>query len=94
MIAFFDHTAIPGKNSCVTYPIDEPIFANAKISYAGQAVGVVVAESADVARRAAAAVKITYKNRKKPILTIKEAIQDPGRDQGYKTLFCVFSFFD
>ena len=38
-----------------------------------------MAESADLARRAALAVKISYKNRVKPVLTIKEAIQDPAR---------------
>ena len=79
VLAFYDRSTIPGKNSCVSYDIDEPIFADAKIAYAGQAVGVVVAESADLARRAAAAVKISYKNRQKPILTIREAILDPTR---------------
>jgi xanthine dehydrogenase molybdopterin-binding subunit B len=75
VLAFFDHTSIAGKNSCVSYDVDEPIFTSSKVFYAGQAVGVVVAESLGLARRAAAAVKITYKNRRKPILTIREAIQ-------------------
>ena len=38
-----------------------------------------MAESADQARRAASAVSISYKNRKKPIMTIREAILDPAR---------------
>ena len=79
VVAFFDHRDIAGKNSCVKYNIDEPIFSEGKIEYAGQAVGVIVAESADLARRAALAVKISYKNSEKPVLTIKEAIQDPAR---------------
>jgi len=36
VVAFFDHTAIPGKNSCVTYSTDEPIFSEGRIEYAGQ----------------------------------------------------------
>jgi xanthine dehydrogenase molybdopterin-binding subunit B len=44
-----------------------------------KAVGVIVAESADLARRAASAVSISYKNRKKPILNIREAMLDPAR---------------
>ena len=79
VVAFFDHRDIAGKNSCVKYNIDEPIFSEGKIEYAGQALGVIVAESADLARRAALAVKISYKNREKPVLTIKEAIQEPTR---------------
>ena len=79
VLAFYDHAAIPGDNKWVTYDIEEPIFTDAKVAYAGQAVGVIVAESADVARRASLAVKISYKNRKKPVLTIREAILDPSR---------------
>ena len=48
VVAFYDHRAIAGKNSCVIYDIDEPIFSEGKIMYAGQAVGVIVAESADL----------------------------------------------
>ena len=48
VVAFYDHKAIAGKNSCVIYDIDEPIFSEGKIMYAGQAVGVIVAESADL----------------------------------------------
>ncbi len=48
VVAFYDHKAIAGKNSCVIYDIDEPIFSEGKIMYAGQAVGVIVAETADL----------------------------------------------
>ena len=46
----------------------EEIFITSHSSHAGQAVGVIVAESEVIARKAAKAVKITYKNLKEPIL--------------------------
>jgi hypothetical protein len=35
-VAFYDYTSIVGKNSCVIYDIEEPIFSEGKIEYAGQ----------------------------------------------------------
>ena len=77
VVSYLDHTAIPGKNSCTLYGQEEPIFVSSKVSYAGQSIGVILAETSDQARRAARAVNITYTNKQTPILTIKQALQSP-----------------
>ena len=62
---------IPGNNSFVAPPaFPEKVFADDYIDYAGQSVGLVVAESFQEAAAAARAVKITYKEIKKPILNV------------------------
>ena len=66
---------IPGKNS---FQPDgeyvEKLFCDDMVDYAGQSLGLVVAESFQQALAAAKAVKVTYKEAKKPILTIADAI--------------------
>jgi xanthine dehydrogenase/oxidase len=67
---------IMGKNSFVAPPLQpEKLFADDSVDYAGQAIGLVVAKSFEQAREAAKAVKVTYKEVKKPILTIADAIK-------------------
>jgi xanthine dehydrogenase large subunit len=70
---------IPGKNTFTIegprYTESEPLFAEDKIDYAGQSIGLVIAESYLEASEAAKAVKITYKNFEKPILNIMDAIK-------------------
>jgi hypothetical protein len=46
----------------------EEIFTTGHISHAGQTIGMIVAETEAIARKAVKAVKITYKNHKEPIL--------------------------
>jgi xanthine dehydrogenase/oxidase len=66
---------IPGTNSFVPLPgYAEQLFCDDYVSYVGQAVGLVVAKTARQASEAARAVQITYKNVKKPLLTIQDAI--------------------
>ncbi len=68
---------IPGKNSFVASPaFPEKVFADDYIDYAGQSIGLVVAESYQEAAAAAGAVKITYKEIKKPILNVFDAIKE------------------
>ena len=66
---------IMGKNSFMATPRIEKLFADDDIDYAGQAVGLVVAQTFEQARKAAKAVEIEYVEKKKPILTIADAIQ-------------------
>jgi xanthine dehydrogenase/oxidase len=72
---------IPGKNNVVfpsflsASPEEEPLFAHSHVSYAGQAIGMVVAETHEQATEAAKHVDVKYANIRKPILTIKEAIE-------------------
>ncbi len=44
-----------------------------------QAIGVIVADTLSLAIKGAHTVKVSYKNRQKPILTIKEALLQPER---------------
>ena len=67
---------IPGVNNFAPSPgLPEPLFCDGNVLYAGQAVGLVVADTFEQATTAAKAVIITYKNQAKPILTIFDAIE-------------------
>lgn len=64
---------IPGVNNIMFTPmLSEPLFAEEEVLYAGQPVGLVVANTHEQAKFAASLVEINYKDVKKPILTIKE----------------------
>ena len=82
VIDFITHQDIPGQN-CVknnkAYP--EKLFASNHIHYAGQAVGLIIANTRDIAIKAAKLVEIRYINVKKPILSIKDALEanEPDR---------------
>lgn len=65
---------ITGKNNTGTIIDDEVLLPTDTISYYGQAVVWVVAETEDIAREAVKQVKIEYEP-KEPILTIKDAIK-------------------
>jgi len=79
---------IPGPNTCMPsqfYP--EKLFCDDYVEYAGQSIGLVVAETFEQALSAAKNVKITYKEKKTPILSIADAIKNnsfydnpPSRD--------------
>ncbi|KAL1140403.1 hypothetical protein AAG570_000335 [Ranatra chinensis] len=64
VVAFFTAKDIPGKNNFVPigffYTEPEPVFVENKTMYAGQAVGVIVAESHSLAIKASKKVHITY----------------------------------
>lgn len=57
------------------------MFVEERTKYAGQPVGLVVAKDRDTALRAARMVIVGYEDIRKPILTIKEALAEGGRDE-------------
>ena len=70
---------IPGVNRCDTAlglekEYWEPVLAVGKVSYNGQAVALVLADTLANAQRAVPLVKVTYTNIQTPILTVEEAI--------------------
>ncbi|MDQ4120066.1 MAG: xanthine dehydrogenase molybdopterin binding subunit [Acidobacteriota bacterium] len=65
---------IPGENDTGTIIHDEPLIPTEEISYWGQAVVWVAAETEDTAREAAKRVRVEYEPLP-PVLTIKEAIE-------------------
>ena len=58
------------------------MFAEREIVFAGQAIGLIVAEDRLTALRAAALVKVNYRNIQKPILTIDQALVK-AKNEGY-----------
>eukprot|EP01117_Protostelium_nocturnum_P009312 TRINITY_DN3335_c0_g1_i3.p1 TRINITY_DN3335_c0_g1~~TRINITY_DN3335_c0_g1_i3.p1 ORF type:complete len:1378 (-),score=549.37 TRINITY_DN3335_c0_g1_i3:123-4256(-) len=75
------------KNQCGPADLtDEQVFASNKITYSGQPVGVIIADTQRHADDAAKKVKVTYLNGQTPILTLDEAIAQkkwlgPGGDK-------------
>lgn len=67
---------VPGVNNFNPAPsAPENVFSDGEISYAGQAIGLVVAQSYGQALAASRAVNVSYMNVEKPILTIADAIE-------------------
>ena len=64
---------IPGKNDCSPVKGDDPIFAKGEIEFHGQVIFAVVANSHEVARRAARLAVIEIEQQK-PIVTAAEAL--------------------
>ena len=65
---------VPGENQVGPVIHDEPLFAEGEVHFQGQTVALVLAESADVARRAAALVEVEYEPLP-ALLTMKAAVE-------------------
>ncbi|QRK08683.1 xanthine dehydrogenase molybdopterin binding subunit [Archangium violaceum] len=65
---------IPGENQVGPVIHDEPLFADGEVHFVGQTVALVLAESADLARRAAALVEVEYEPLP-ALLTLKAAVE-------------------
>ena len=76
---FIDHTAVPGINSWVPWAEAEEIFSTGKIHYAGQCIGLILADTPELALKAAKAVKVSYKNLKPVVTNIRDAMKDENR---------------
>ncbi|XP_043217578.1 indole-3-acetaldehyde oxidase-like isoform X1 [Amphibalanus amphitrite] len=72
---FFSAKDVDGTNNIKGDKNPEELFVSDKVKYCGQPIGV-VADSPEIARRAAALVTVQYEDVQRPILTIKEAIAD------------------
>ncbi|CAG2057498.1 unnamed protein product, partial [Timema podura] len=84
VVRFLTAEDIPGKNSFTPALVflfeTEEIFCSGKVLFAGQPVGLIVAETQQVANMAAQKVKIEYTNVKKPVILLREAAKskDPN----------------
>ncbi|KAG5312449.1 XDH dehydrogenase, partial [Acromyrmex insinuator] len=82
VVAFFSAQDIPGQNLCISaanklmfLPEDELLFAEKDILYAGQPIGVIVAETHNIANEAAKLVEIIYSERiKNPMISIEDVL--------------------
>ncbi|XP_053405175.1 xanthine dehydrogenase/oxidase-like [Mercenaria mercenaria] len=72
---YIDHRDIPGRNGFGVLVPDQELFCSGEVLAFGQPIGGIIAESREVAQRAAAMVTVEYEEMK-PILTIQDAIEN------------------
>ena len=85
VVGFVSARDIPGKNLFGFRVEDEEVLASERVHFVGQAVGAIIASSAQVAREQAWAVVVDVKE-DEPILSIDRAIEEKsthGRADGY-----------
>ena len=75
VVAVLTHADIPGRNDCSPVYGDDPILAETVVSYVGQAVFAIVAESMRAARDALAQAAVTYEPLP-AVLTIDQAMRE------------------
>ena len=76
---FIDHTCVPVRNCWVPWAEAEEIFSSGKIHYAGQTIGLVLADTRELALEAVKLVKVTYKNKKPLVTTLRDGMKDETR---------------
>ncbi|XP_076397558.1 uncharacterized protein LOC100882814 isoform X3 [Megachile rotundata] len=95
VIAFYSAKDIPGKNVFISaasqqmmLPNDEVLFAEEKIEFAGQPVGIIVATTHSIANDAAQKVRVSYVDvqTEKAILKIEDAIASNDRSRMLQTI--------
>ncbi|KAL3841843.1 hypothetical protein ACJMK2_019942 [Sinanodonta woodiana] len=78
VVRVITHTDIPAgsaNNFAIYSPVPEEVFCSGQVLYAGQAIGLVLAESQKIADYAAQVVQVTYTDVQMPLLDLDEAIQ-------------------
>lgn len=82
VVTFVTAADIPGRNSFVVSAggFPDPVFVEERSKYAGQPIGLIVAQDRDTAVRAARMVMVDYEDIQQPVLTIKDALAKGGRD--------------
>ncbi|CAC5385055.1 XDH [Mytilus coruscus] len=75
VIKFITAKDIPGENNCYPNSMAEEVLCSGDVVYAGQALGIIVADDEETANRAAGQVEVTYSDQKQPILTIEDGIK-------------------
>ena len=71
-----DAKDIPGMNDWMMKKVPEPLFCTTRSEYSGQPVGVIVAETRELATEAAKLVKITYTNEGVVITDMEESMKN------------------
>jgi len=74
VVEFFSAKDVPGNNKWGPSIPDEEYFATSTVSYCGQPIGLIVADTQAHADAAAKLVNVTYTNVLPPIITIDQAI--------------------
>ncbi|XP_026741596.1 xanthine dehydrogenase-like [Trichoplusia ni] len=84
VLAFYTAKDIPGLNSYTPndislYSANEEILCDGNVRYYNQPIGIVVAETHQIASRATQLVQVKYNSGAKPVIDIKEAVKDSSR---------------
>jgi len=77
VIDFVDANDIPGKNDWKAAATPEEIFCTGKSIFAGQALGLIVAETREIAIEAARMVQVEYSNQGDVVTDIEKAMEIP-----------------
>ena len=78
VVAFINADDVPGQNGWKSYGVNEEIFSSGKVNYAGQSIGLVLAETREIALEAARRVKVTYANQGEVVCDIETAAETPS----------------
>lgn len=86
VVSFLTAKDIPGKNSFTPADVQgqesvEEILASKHVSYYGQPIAIVAAVTRKLALKAAGLVRVEYKGKKKPVLSIEEALVAADKDK-------------
>ncbi|XP_021954654.1 xanthine dehydrogenase [Folsomia candida] len=88
VVRFIKASDIPGTNNYMIFSKSaEEVFATDKVYYAGQAVGLVIAETQLAAFEGAKKVKVEYGNVEKGVMSIRQGIRRAENDGSYDKLF-------
>lgn len=79
---YVSHKDVPNSNRWGIIIKDEEFFASERVLYVGQLIGIIVADSRQLAKRAATLVKITYKELDS-CLTIEDALEKNSFYDGF-----------
>lgn len=77
VVSYIDASDIPGKNDWQFMPEAEPLFCTGRSEYAGMAVGLIIAQTRDIAIAASKKVVIDYANKTAVITDLEVAIEIP-----------------
>ena len=79
VVDFVDHRDVPGLNNWKPYGHNqvEEIFSSGRIHYAGQSLGLILAETRDIALEAARRVKIVLENEGPVITDMETSLENP-----------------
>ncbi|XP_039304286.1 xanthine dehydrogenase 1 isoform X2 [Solenopsis invicta] len=95
VVAFYSAKDVPGKNLCISAASqmtmlinDEVLFAENDVLYAGQPVGVIAAETHNLAHEAAKLVEIKYTEslNRKPVISIEDALATKDESRFMQTI--------
>ena len=77
MVSYVDANDIPGLNDWTGGSTPETVFCTSRSEYAGQAVGLIIAQSRDIAVEAAKLVLIYYSDEEEVVTDIRKSMNFP-----------------